>query len=575
MVAAGVLGHCRYQILHGNLPLVILLLGSTALTAAASLLGFGSTRSREYTGMSFAFPTDTVLPGQVLVMGQKLYSNINGTVDYSTGRFMLELQMDGNVVISSFQFADPGYWFTLTEGDKNISLVSTPVLLLYYYHRAVINDYGNLQQMVYKKGSVGRWKVVWEAVTEPCIVYNICGVLILEEMDNTDFPNGAFGDMAKSAPSDLVSCRKAVMDDCSCMAGVWVESVCYKKRMPLLNARRSNSSNNIVAFLKVPKVNNSLGIYDHNESRAPSRAVLLAGLLSCSILAVLFAASAIYHHPLAQPYIRKHPPPTLKVPVEINLKAFSFQELRDGTNGFKNKLDKVIDQQGEKEFMNEVRVIGLTHHKNLVRLLGFCNQHNHRLLVYELMKNGALSSFLFDEGKKPSWDQRAQIVLGISRVTILPCKIADFGLAKLLKKDQTRTSTNVRGTMGYMAPEWLKNAPVTTKVDVYSYGVMLLEIIFCRKHLELHRIEDEETGGDDMILVDWVLCCVRDGKLEAVVSHDTELLCDYKRFERMAMVGLWCVCPNPTLRPSMKMVMQMLEGSIDVGIPPLIETLMF
>lgn len=129
--------------------------------------------------------------------------------------------------------------------------------------------------------------------------------------------------------------------------------------------------------------------------------------------------------------------------------------------------------------------------------------------------------------------------------------------------------------MGYMAPEWLKNAPVTTKVDVYSYGVMLLEIIFCRKHLELHRIEDEETGGDDMILVDWVLCCVRDGKLEAVVSHDTELLCDYKRFERMAMVGLWCVCPNPTLRPSMKMVMQMLEGSIDVGIPPLIETLMF
>ena len=681
-----------------------LLIYNGTLASSASMEDDGNFVLRDSSSkivwQSFAFPTDTVLPGQVLVMGQKLYSNINGTVDYSTGRFMLELQMDGNVVISSFQFADPGYWFTLTEGDKNISLVfnastafmyvmnttsiryrmgmerEVPTPITDYYHRAVINDYGNLQQMVYKKGSVGRWKVVWEAVTEPCIVYNICGVygfctspdnktvtctclrgyspwdpnvpskgcypnemvdfcapnslasyLILEEMDNTDFPNGAFGDMAKSAPSDLVSCRKAVMDDCSCMAGVWVESVCYKKRMPLLNARRSNSSNNIVAFLKVPKVNNSLGIYDHNESRAPSRAVLLAGLLSCSILAVLFAASAIYHHPLAQPYIRKHPPPTLKVPVEINLKAFSFQELRDGTNGFKNKLgggafgtvyggvltiedeeveiavkqlDKVIDQQGEKEFMNEVRVIGLTHHKNLVRLLGFCNQHNHRLLVYELMKNGALSSFLFDEGKKPSWDQRAQIVLGISRgllylheeceTQIIHCdikpqnvlldsnytaKIADFGLAKLLKKDQTRTSTNVRGTMGYMAPEWLKNAPVTTKVDVYSYGVMLLEIIFCRKHLELHRIEDEETGGDDMILVDWVLCCVRDGKLEAVVSHDTELLCDYKRFERMAMVGLWCVCPNPTLRPSMKMVMQMLEGSIDVGIPPLIETLMF
>ena len=232
--------------------------------------------------------------------------------------------------------------------------------------------------------------------------------------------------MAYSAVSDSASCRKAVMEDCYCMAGVLKESVCYKKRMPLLNARSSSSTNNRIAFIKVPKVNNSWGIDDRPKRRTPSRGVLLAGLLSCSILAVLFAASAIYHHPLAQPYIRKHPPPTPKVPVEINLKAFSFQELRGGTNGFKNKLgggafgtvyggvitiedeeveiavkqlDKVIDQQGEKEFMNEVRVIGLTHHKNLVRLLGFCNQHNHRLLVYELMNNGVLSSFLFDEGK--------------------------------------------------------------------------------------------------------------------------------------------------------------------------------
>ncbi|KAL6343495.1 hypothetical protein AAG906_024860 [Vitis piasezkii] len=650
---------------------------------------------------SFDFPTDTILPGQVLVMGQKLYSNTNGTVDYSTGRFMLEVQiMDGNVVLSSFRFADPGYWYTSTAGDKNISLVfnnsnalmyvmnttsirynmsreELPTSITDYYHRAVINDYGNLQQMVYKKGSVGQWKVVWEAITEPCTVNNICGVFgfctspdnnivtctclpgyspwdpnvpskgcypnklvdfcapnssasdfTIEEMDNTDFPNGEYADMAYSAVSDSASCRKAVMEDCYCMAGVLKESVCYKKRMPLLNARSSSSTNNRIAFIKVPKVNNSLGFDDRPKRRTPSRGVLLAGLLSCSILAVLFAASAIYHHPLAQPYIRKHPPPTPKVPVEINLKAFSFQELRGGTNGFKNKLgggafgtvyggvitiedeeveiavkqlDKVIDQQGEKEFMNEVRVIGLTHHKNLVRLLGFCNQHNHRLLVYELMNNGALSSFLFDEGKKPSWDQRAQIVLGIARgllylheeceTQIIHCdikpqnvlldsnytaKIADFGLAKLLKKDQTRTNTNVRGTMGYMAPEWLKNAPVTTKVDVYSFGVMMLEIIFCRRHLELHRIEDEETGGDDMILIDWVLCCVRDGKLEAVVSHDTELLCDYKMFERMAMVGLWCVFPNPTLRPSMNMVMKMLEGSIEVvGIPPPIETQMF
>lgn len=76
-------------------------------------------------------------------------------------------------------------------------------------------------------------------------------------------------------------------------------------------------------------------------------------------------------------------------------------------------------------------------------------------------------------------------------------KISDFGLAKLLMKDKTRTSTNARGTVGYMAPEWLKNAPVTTKVYIYSFGVVLLEIIFCRRHIELHPMEDGTTGSDD------------------------------------------------------------------------------
>ena len=144
------------------------------------------------------------------------------------------------------------------------------------------------------------------------------------------------------------------------------------------------------------------------------------------------------------------------------------------------KLEKVIEQ-GEREFLTEVRVIGQTNHKNLVKLLTFCDEQSHRLLVYELMKNGTLSGFLFGEGEKQCWDHRAQIVLAIAQGLsylheecenqIIHCdikpqnvlldsqlnaKIADFGLAKLLMKDQTRTRTNVMGTMGYMAPEWLK-----------------------------------------------------------------------------------------------------------------------
>ncbi|KAK0606668.1 hypothetical protein LWI29_002467 [Acer saccharum] len=640
---------------------------------------------------SFDSPTDTILLGQVLPMGTKLYSNANGAIDYSTGKYRLEIQMDGNLVLSAFRFADRGYWNSITAGKKNVSLVfnqstalmyivddtgivssmttEVPTPIENYYHRATITDRGNLQQWVYNKRGGNRWTLVWQRITEPCIVNTICGVFgfcsspdnkevnckclpgyspldpnnpsrgcypnvmvdfcdanstasdfAIEVIENADFLNDEFADLSHFRTTDVNECEKAVMDDCLCAAGVWYDSTCTKKRLPLLNARRSYpSTNDRVAFIKVSQ----MGIQEQHKKDSPSRVVLLASLLSCSVLALIFGITVVYNHPLTQPYIHAQQSAKPKS-VEINLKAFSFQELREATNDFKSRigrggfstvytgvltldgkevevavkqLEKVIEQ-GDKDFLTEVQVIGLTHHKNLVRLIGFCNEHKHRLLVYELMKNGTLSSFLFADENR-SWDHRIEIAFGIARgllylheecePQIIHCdikpqnvlldnnckaKIADFGLAKLLKKDQTRTSTVVRGTMGYMAPEWLKNVPVTAKVDVYSFGVLLLEIIFCRKHVELHRVTeellqvDEGTQVEDMILVDWVLCCVKAGNLRSIVNHDLEVLGDFKRFETMTMIGLWCICSNPTLRPSMKKVIQMLEGTVEVGVPP-------
>ncbi|KAM3755136.1 hypothetical protein ACB098_02G017500 [Castanea mollissima] len=613
---------------------------------------------------SFNFPTDTILLGQALVMGQKLYSNANDTVDYSTGLYTLEIQeLDGNVLLYAFRFSDPPYWYTATKG--NVSLVfnpttafmyvisvednstafnmtsTVPIPISDYYHRATINDKGNFQQLAFYKGNgASQWDVVWEAISQPCTVDNICGVFgfctspdnkmvnctclpgyspwdpnipskgcypnvvmdycapnslasnfTIERLDDSDVPNSNFANLAKIEQTNEDGCRKEVMDDCFCVAGVFngAENVCYKKRMPLVNARRSNpATNNMVTFLKVPVEDNSWSRKNKNES--PSSAVLLASFLSCSVLAVLFAAIAIYHHPLAQRYIRVQPPPKRK-PWFLTIED---EEVEVAVK----KLEKVIEQ-GEKEFLTEVQVIALTHHKNLVRLLGYCNEQNHRLLVYELMKNGTLSNFLSGEGERPSWESRVEIALGIARgllylheecnTQIIHCdikpqnvlldnnytaKIADFGLAKLLMKDQTRTRTNVRGTMGYIAPEWLKNAPVTTKVDVYSFGVMLFEIIFFRKHMELHP-GDESMEVEYTILTDWILSCVRAGNFETTVSHDFEVLSDYKRFERMVMVGVWCICSNPTLRPSMKKVVQMLEGTVEVDVPPLNDAQMF
>ncbi|KAJ9182095.1 hypothetical protein P3X46_006124 [Hevea brasiliensis] len=625
---------------------------------------------------SFDNPTDTILPGQELKKKQSLFSNANGTVDFSTGRFKLEMQeADGNLVLSAFRFGGPAYWFTGTSG-QNASLVfnessalmyivnetaiiyqmtktsDLPTSINSYYHRATIDDGGNFQQHIHPKVNGSQWISVWRAITQPCNVNGICGVYgycttdnnqtqtvtccfpdippeqcsnntrsqvtyTVDQIEDADIPNDFTADLAEIRNIDLANCTKAVQDDCYCMAATFnvSGSVCRKLRIPFFTARKSNPATiGVVALIKVPVGTNNIP----EDGEKDSRTVLIVCLSVTSVLVLFFAAFALYYHPITKRF-KSRKAPSVPYASDFNLRAFTFQELYEATDGFSNRIgkgsfgtvysgtlgfeDKEIDiavkqldnviERGEKEFLTEVKVIGQTHHKHLVKLVGFCNERSHRLLVYELMKNGPLSGFLFREEEKPSWDHRATIVLQIARgllylheecdTQIIHCdikpqnvlldehytpKIADFGLAKLLMKDQTRTSTDMRGTMGYMAPEWLKHAPITAKVDVYSFGVMLLEIICCRRHIELNRIE-EETEEDDLVLTDWVLKCVRMGRLNLVVNNEPEVLEDFRRFERLAMVGLWCVHPDPILRPTMKKVTQMLEGTAEVGVPPL------
>jgi len=153
-----------------------------------------------------------------------------------------------------------------------------------------------------------------------------------------------------------------------------------------------------------------------------------------------------------------------------------------------------------------VTLIGRINHINLVRMWGFCSDGANRLLVYEYVENESLDKYLFGERSTESllgWSQRFRIALGTARGLaylhheclewVVHCdvkpenilltrdfdaKIADFGLAKLAKRDSTSFNfTHMRGTMGYMAPEWALNLPINAKVDVYSYGVVLLEIV--------------------------------------------------------------------------------------------------
>ncbi|XP_048141681.1 G-type lectin S-receptor-like serine/threonine-protein kinase LECRK1 [Rhodamnia argentea] len=141
----------------------------------------------------------------------------------------------------------------------------------------------------------------------------------------------------------------------------------------------------------------------------------------------------------------------------------------------------------------------------------------------------------------------------------LQAKISDFGLSKLLKPDQTNTTTGVRGTKGYVAPEWHKNMPVTVKVDIYSFGVVLLEIICSRRNVDWSLPEEEA------VLEEWVYSCFQAGELDKLVDYQT---IDKKQLDRMVKVALWCILEEPSLRPSMRKVLLMLEGTVDVPIPP-------
>lgn len=296
---------------------------------------------------------------------------------------------------------------------------------------------------------------------------------------------------------------------------------------------------------------------------------------------------------------------------------FTYKELQRSTKGFKEKLGaggfgavyrgilanrtivavKQLEgiEQGERQFRMEVATISSTHHLNLVRLIGFCSEGRHRLLVYEFMKNGSLDSFLFSSEdplrKFLNWENRFNIALGTARgITylheecrdcIVHCdikpenilldenfhaKVSDFGLAKLInpKDHRYRTLKSVRGTRGYLAPEWLANLLITSKSDVYSYGMVLLEIVSGRRNFDV----SPETNHKKFSL--WAYEEFEKGNVEAIMDRrlreqpDVEM----EQVVRAVQVSFWCIQEQPSHRPTMGKVVQMLEGIAEIEKPP-------
>lgn len=406
------------------------------------------------------------------------------------------------------------------------------------------------------------------------------------------------------------SCRSACLGNCSCMAYAHEETSnrCLMWSKDVLNLQQleeDNSEGNTL-YLRL-----SASDMPRDSTSGKSNKVMIIGAVlgSLGVVALFLLAVILILRSLRMKRMRGEKS-------DGTLAAFSYRELQNATKNFSEKLggggfgsvfkgalqdSSVIAvkrlegiRQGEKQFRTEVVTIGTIQHMNLVRLRGFCSEGNKKLLVYDYMPNGSLDSHLFitqtgEEKTVLGWKLRYQIALGTARGLaylhdecrdcIIHCdikpenilldsqfgpKVADFGLAKLVGRDFSRVLTTMRGTRGYLAPEWISGVAITAKADVYSYGMMLFEIVSGRRNTEQSengKVRFFPSVAATVLTKDEDIRSLLDPRLEGE-SVDTEELA------RACKVACWCIQDEESHRPAMSQVVQILEGVLEVNTPP-------
>lgn len=429
----------------------------------------------------------------------------------------------------------------------------------------------------------------------------------IRDVDNTVWYDNSY-DVLNTVSEE--QCRQACLDDCNCEAAFFKDSRCSKQSLPLRYGRRSMGDSNM-ALVRV-----STATPERPETEGTSSSpvkerridVLIIGIVFMAVGALAVSISVTFVHWKRRGYTKVAKVGEVNLVEDVSLQAFTFEDLSRATNDFSEELGRgasgtvykgVLQDskklvavkrlekevaEGDRVFRTELTTIGKTYHRNLVRLLGYCLDETNKLLVFEHMSNGSLAEILFKPDNRPRWEERVKLARDISRgilylheeceTQIIHCdikpqnilmdgnwcaKISDFGIAKLLKQDQTNTTTGIRGTRGYVAPEWYQKQPVTVKADVYSFGIMLLEMISCRRSVDWSLCEDEA------VLEDWVYQCYAAGEVGKLVVDE---IIDKREVERMVKIGIWCVQYEASLRPTMKKVVLMLEGTVDIPIPP-------
>ena len=402
-------------------------------------------------------------------------------------------------------------------------------------------------------------------------------------------------------------CEKACLSNCSCTAYAY-DNGCLIWKGDLFNLRKLQDDNEGGKDLHVRIAASELVETGTNTTREKATTEKVTWILIGTIggFLLLFGILLVV-------FCRRHRRPNKALEAsDDSLVLFKYRDLRKATKNFSEKLGEggfgsvfkgtlpnstVIAvkklknrTQEEKQFRTEVSSIGTIQHINLVRLRGFCAEASKRCLVFDYMPNGSLEHHLFRKDSKIlDWKTRYDIAVGTARGLaylhekcrdcIIHCdikpenilldaaynpKVADFGLAKLIGRDFSRALTTMRGTRGYLAPEWLSGEAITPKTDVFSYGMLLFEVVSGGRNRDLledgtddyfpTRVVDVINRGDDVLTL-------LDSRLEGNATME--------ELTRACKVACWCIQDNEKDRPTMGQIVQILEGVSEVGTPPM------
>ncbi|KAK4770071.1 hypothetical protein SAY87_030603 [Trapa incisa] len=415
--------------------------------------------------------------------------------------------------------------------------------------------------------------------------------------------------------TSIESCKFSCLNNCSCLTIFFQNSTgnCYM--FDWVGAfQGSVKGSDFSAYLKVLG-DGGAGNGSNSNSSSKHVAVIVV-IVTATVVIIFILICGGYRYHKSKDKLSETPEVASEEDTFLeNLSGmpirFTYKDLQTATDNFSVKLGHggfgsvykgtLPDQtklavkklegigQGKKEFRAEVCIIGSIHHHHLVRLRGFCAEGSHRLLAYEFMANGSLDRWIFRKNQEEmlDWETRFNIALGTAKglaylhedcdVKIVHCdikpenvllddsfiaKVSDFGLAKLMTKEQSHVFTTLRGTRGYLAPEWITNYAISEKSDVYSYGMLLLEIIGGRKNY------DPSESSEKSHFPSYAFKMMEEGKLIDILDSNLKFPENDERVSRAIKVALWCIQEDMSLRPPMTRVVQMLEGLCPVPHPP-------